>query len=142
MYRSIFVGLLLGTLAGPVAQAQKAGPSIALARPAQDAGTDICEEAYQKGRSTGQAAPTDGSWRVGGFASGLVFSLVGVAGATVVASAVAAQPDSVPATVNSSCYRDGYERAAQTRRRSMSFKSALVGALVLPTVWIVRASTR
>ena len=101
-----------------------------------------CDSSFTKGIMAAQVGHSTSGWRAAGFTSGLLFSIVGVAGVTVVASATGDTPDTMPVVSAPRCYTDGYEVTTRKRNRSSAFKSALVGAVVLPFVFIVRQTTR
>ncbi len=142
MIRTSFVALAfvlapLGTLS-----AQQAMPSAVRPTAVPRFSADACDSSYRRGEIVAQSSHSTGGWRAGGFASGVAFSFLGVAGATVLAGTSGAAPDSVPAQEVSSCYRDGYSTRARARNRSSALKSAPIGAIVLPAAYIIRLSTR
>ncbi len=142
MVRISFVALAfllapLGTLS-----AQQAMPSAVRSTAAPRFSADACDSSYRRGEIVAQSSHSTGGWRAGGFASGVAFSFLGVAGATVLAGSSGAAPDSVPAQEVSSCYRDGYNTRARARNKSSALKSALIGAIVLPAAYIIRISAR
>lgn len=104
--------------------------------------TDACDSSYRRGVVTARVSHSTSGWRAGSFASGALFSLVGVAGAAVVASTAPVAPDTVPEKEVSACYRDGYRTTARARNRGTALRSGLVGAAILPLAYIIRASTR
>jgi len=142
MMRMRFLACVL--LLGPVsaAAAQQAMPSAAHPGSIKGTGSDPCETSYQRGAVVARSAHSPAGWRTAGFVSGLAFSVLGVAGATGAAAVAPAAPDSVPSNQSSACYRDGYQTAARARNRGTAFRSALLGALVLPVVYVVRVTTR
>jgi hypothetical protein len=137
--------LAVSLLLFPVVDAHAQRPEIVFAatpRATSVVSRDACESSYQRGALVARDSHSTKGWRAGGFASGLLFSFVGVAGATVVASTAPAVPDTVPERELSRCYRDGYRSIARSRSRGTAFRSALVGATILPLVYVVRLSTR
>lgn len=132
-----FVFAPLGTLS-----AQQAVPSAVRPTAAPRFSADACDSSYRRGEIVARSSHSTSGWKAAGFASGVAFSFLGVAGATVIANSSDAAPDSVPPQEVSSCYRNGYSAAARSRNRSTALKSALIGMLVLPTVFIVRQTSR
>lgn len=142
MIRSSVLALSLLLAPVGVLSAQQAVPSTVRPSAAPRFSADACDSSYRRGEIVARSSHSTSGWRTGGFASGVAFSFLGVAGATMLAGTSGAAPDSVPPQEVSSCYRDGYNTTARTRNRSSAFKSALLGALILPTAYIIRVSTR
>lgn len=134
----VLVAALLPTVATAQATPPLAASDTASGRPIADA----CETSYQRGAINANVTHSTTGWRTGGFASGLVFSVIGVAGATLVASTAPAAPPRVPESEVSSCFRDGYRATARSRSRRSALRSGLVGAAILPVLYIVRVSLR
>ena len=135
-YGMVVLALCLAPLGA--LSAQQALPSAVHPTGATHFSADACDSSFQRGSLVARSSHSTSGWQTGGFVSGLVFSFVGVAGATVFAGWSGAAPDSVPDQEVSSCYRDGYSTAARSRNRSTAFRWALLGALVLPAAYIIR----
>ena len=133
----------LAVFASPVA-AQEVSPVAAFGTSTRAARLErtACDSSFTKGTMAAQVEHSTSSWRTAGFTSGLLFSVFGVAGVTVVANATGDTPDTMPVVSEPRCYTDGYEVTTRKRNRSSAFKSALVGALVFPLILVVRLNSR
>jgi hypothetical protein len=136
------VALAIATLAPAASEAQAPLAETASAIPRPAFASDACDSSYGRGAAAAHRTHSTRGYRAGGFASGVLFSLVGVAGVTVVASTVSAAPDTVPEREVSTCYRDGYRTTARARSRGTALRSGLLGAAILPVVYLVRLSNR
>ena len=156
MGRVVLAGLVLAGL-GQVAGAQRAvssgvradsatvAASVVAIGTAPDAAViaaDACEESFQRGAMTAGATHSTSGWRTGGFVSGTLFSVFGIAGASAVAATTSPSPTIVPEGEDSACFRKGYRSSARGRNLSTAARSALFGALLLPGIYILRHSMR
>lgn len=124
--------LPLGVVQGQRAEAGFDGGTRAFTRPTKTA----CDSATMAGADDARLTHSTKGWKVAGFMSGIAFSAVGVAGATLVANADAAEPPSLPPQVDAACYRKGYRSESKRKSRGSAFKSAVVGALIFPVAWL------
>jgi hypothetical protein len=138
----VAVLMLLGLTTVSMAQGARPAPVAAVPPRTAPVASDECETSFQHGSVMADTSHSTAVWRVGGAASGLLFSIAGVGGSALVASVSAPSPSQVPSSEVSNCFRNGYRTRARSRNRSTAIKSALVGAVILPTVWLLRANSR
>ena len=144
MVRLAVIGSLMLFGLATVAHAQGATSPQVAAVPVRTApsASDACETSFQRGSVMADTAHSTAAWHAGAVASGLLFSVAGVGGATLVASTSAPSPARVPTGEVSACFRNGYRTRARTRNRATALKSSRLGAVVLPVAWLLRANSR
>ena len=93
-----------------------------------------CDESTAVGQTDAKSQHIAAKWFLGGVGSGLGLGLIGAAIATGASALTGPQPNTIPSTVEPSCYREGYRVRANKENRVWTFMGGWMGFLVWLTL--------